>query len=134
MPHMPASSRPWLATAAILLALATLLGAFGSHSLQGRIAPERLDVWRTAVDYHFFHALGLLGLGLLIDRRPQSALLRAAAALVLGGLVLFSGTIYLSVLGAPRWVNFVTPLGGLALMLAWTLAAVAVWRHPRSAS
>ncbi len=131
---MPAPSRNWLAAATVLVALATLLGAFGSHSLQTRITPERLEVWRTAVDYHFFHALGLLGLGLLIDRHPGSGLLRAAAGLVLAGTLVFSGTIYLSVLGAPRWINFVTPLGGLTLMLAWTLAAVAIWRQPRSGS
>lgn len=129
---MPAPSRKWLAAAALLIALATLLGAFGSHSLQGRITPDRLDVWRTAVDYHFFHALGLLGLGLLIDRHPASGLLRTAAGLVLAGLLIFSGTIYLSVLGAPRWINFVTPVGGLMLMLAWALAAVALWRAQRA--
>ena len=129
---MPAPSRKWLAAAALLIALATLLGAFGSHSLQGRITPDRLDVWRTAVDYHFFHALGLLGLGLLIDRHPASGLLRAAAGMVLAGLLIFSGTIYLSVLGAPRWINFVTPLGGLMLMVAWVLAAVALWRAQRA--
>ncbi|HEU4532055.1 MAG TPA: DUF423 domain-containing protein [Steroidobacteraceae bacterium] len=129
---MPAPSRKWLAAAALLIALATLLGAFGSHSLQGRITPDRLDVWRTAVDYHFLHALGLLGLGLLIDRHPASGLLRTAAGLVLAGLLIFSGTIYLSVLGAPRWINFVTPVGGLMLMLAWALAAVALWRAQRA--
>lgn len=132
MKVMPAPSRKWLAAAALLIALATLLGAFGSHSLQGRITPDRLDVWRTAVDYHFFHALGLLGLGLLIDRHPASGLLRTAAGLVLAGLLIFSGTIYLSVLGAPRWINFVTPVGGLMLMLAWALAAVALWRAQRA--
>ena len=132
MKVMPAPSRKWLAAAALLIALATLLGAFGSHSLQGRITPDRLDVWRTAVDYHFFHALGLLGLGLLIDRHPASGVLRTAAGLVLAGLLIFSGTIYLSVLGAPRWINFVTPVGGLMLMLAWALAAVALWRAQRA--
>ena len=124
-----ATARKWIILSALLLGLATMLGAFGSHALQTRVAPERLDVWRVAVDYQFFHALGLFGVALLMQRWPDSGVLRWAAWLMFAGVLLFSGTIYLAVLGAPRWVNMITPVGGLAFMLSWLLIAIAAWRQ-----
>lgn len=124
-----ATAREWIILSALLLGLASLLGAFGSHALEARVAPERLDVWRVAVDYQFFHALGLFGIALLMQRWSDSRLLRWAAWLMLAGVLLFSGTIYLAVLGAPRWVNMLTPVGGLAFMLGWVLTAIAAWRQ-----
>ena len=122
-------ARIWLVVSCLLIALATALGAFGSHALQARVAPERLIVWRTAVDYHFFHALGLFGLGLLMQRWPKVSRLKWPAWLLLSGIVLFSGTLYATILGAPRWLNLVTPLGGLSFMVGWVVLAVLVWRQ-----
>lgn len=124
-----ATARNWIIVSALLLGLATLLGAFGSHALQAHVAPERLEVWRVAVDYQFFHALGLFGIAILMQRWSTSSVLRWAAWLMSAGVLLFSGTIYLSVLGAPRWINMVTPFGGLTFMLAWLITAVAAWRQ-----
>lgn len=124
-----ATARIWIIVSAVLLGLATLLGAFGSHALQARVAPDRLDVWRIAVDYQFFHALGLLGIAVLMQRWSASGVLRWAAWLMFAGVLLFSGTVYLAVLGAPRWINMITPVGGLVFMLAWVLTALAAWRQ-----
>jgi uncharacterized membrane protein YgdD (TMEM256/DUF423 family) len=123
----PASGRV-LAVAGVLLALATACGAFGAHALRGALAPERLHTWETAVRYQFFQALGLLGIGLTL-RVVEAGSLRVAAWLIVIGVVLFSGSLYALSLGAPRAVGALTPLGGLAWIVAWVLFAWAVWRH-----
>ncbi len=116
-----------LAIAGALLALATVFGAFGAHALKSQLAPDRLQVYETAVRYHFFHALGLLGIGLTL-RFVDAALVRWAAMLVLVGIILFSGSLYALTFGAPRIVGPVTPLGGLALIAGWVCFAAGVWR------
>jgi uncharacterized membrane protein YgdD (TMEM256/DUF423 family) len=122
-----------LALAGLLLALATVCGAFGAHSLRAHLAPERLQVWDTAVHYHFFQSLGLLGIGLALRSRDGAAL-RTAALLLACGVVLFSGSLYALALGAPRALGVLTPLGGLAWIAAWLLFAWGAWRGaPRDA-
>ena len=121
------ASRWILATAAVLVALATALGAFGAHALHTRLSPERLQLYETAVRYHFYNALGLLALGVLA-RSLDSAMLRWAAGLLVAGLVLFCGSILALAGGAPRAVGIVTPLGGVALIAGWVLFAISIWR------
>jgi uncharacterized membrane protein YgdD (TMEM256/DUF423 family) len=116
-----------LATAGILLALATVLGAFGAHALKAQLSPDRLQVYETAVRYHFFNALGLLGIGLAL-RFVNVPAVRWATMLVLIGIVLFSGSLYALTFGAPRLVGIVTPFGGLALIMGWICFAAGVWR------
>ena len=117
-----------LAIAGFLLALATISGAVGAHALKAHLAPDQLEIYETAVRYHFFHASGLLGIGLtqrFADTRP----VRWAAVLVLVGVVLFSGSLYAITFGAPRLFAIVTPpLGGLALIAGWISYAVGMWR------
>jgi uncharacterized membrane protein YgdD (TMEM256/DUF423 family) len=115
-----------LAVAGILLALATVSGAFGAHALKAQLSPDRLQVYETAVRYHFFHALGLLGIGLAL-RFIDGAMLRWAAVLVIIGIVLFSGSLYALTFGAPRPFGIVTPFGGLALIAGWICFAAGVW-------
>jgi uncharacterized membrane protein YgdD (TMEM256/DUF423 family) len=119
----------------LLLALATVCGAFGAHALKGQLSAERLQLWETAVRYHFFQALGLLGVGLTLRALEGGAgvartatVLRAAGALIVSGIILFSGSLYALALGAPRALGVLTPLGGLAWIAAWLLFAWGVWR------
>jgi uncharacterized membrane protein YgdD (TMEM256/DUF423 family) len=121
-------ARKTLAVAGALIALATVLGAFGAHALKAHLAQDKLVVYETAVRYHFLHALGLLAIGVLL-RSVDGELLRWSAALVLIGIVLFSGSLYLLTFGAPRFVGVITPLGGLALIAGWMLFAVTMWRQ-----
>jgi uncharacterized membrane protein YgdD (TMEM256/DUF423 family) len=115
-----------LAIAGLLLALATACGAFGAHALKTHLAPDRLQLWETAVRYHFFQALGLLGVGLAL-RSVDAAMLRNAAALIVVGIVLFSGSLYALSLGGPRVLGALTPVGGLAWIAGWLLFAYALW-------
>jgi uncharacterized membrane protein YgdD (TMEM256/DUF423 family) len=116
-----------LGTAGILLALAMVLGAFGAHALKGQLTPDQLHVYETAVMYHFFNALGLLGIGLTL-RFVNRPAVRWAAVLILVGIVLFSCSLYALTFGAPRLVGVVTPFGGLTLMAGWICFAAGVWR------
>jgi uncharacterized membrane protein YgdD (TMEM256/DUF423 family) len=111
-----------LAVAGLLLALATMSGAFGAHALRAHLPAERLQLWDTAVRYHFFHALGLLGVGLTL-RAEDGGALRTAAVLIIVGILLFSGSLYALALGAPRAIGALTPLGGGAWIAAWLLFA-----------
>ena len=121
-------ARKTLAIAGALIALATVLGAFGAHALKSHLSPDKLAVYETAVRYHFIHALGLLVIGVLL-RSADTELLRWSAMLVLVGIILFSGSLYLLTFGAPRLLGVVTPLGGLALIAGWGLFAVTMWRQ-----
>ncbi|HYX73451.1 MAG TPA: DUF423 domain-containing protein [Steroidobacteraceae bacterium] len=127
------SSTRALALAGLLLALATACGAFGAHGLKSQLPPERLQLWDTAVRYHFFQALGLLGIGLtlrVLEPRDGVAAgaLRSAAVLSASGVVLFSGSLYALALGAARGLGVLTPLGGVAWIAAWLLFAWGAWR------
>lgn len=121
------SSGRTLAIAGILLALATVFGAFGAHALKAQLSPDRLQVYETAVRYHFFNALGLIGIGLTL-RFVDALAVRWAAVLVLIGVILFSGSLYALTFGAPRPFGVVTPFGGLALIAGWICFAAGVWR------
>jgi uncharacterized membrane protein YgdD (TMEM256/DUF423 family) len=122
------TSRKFILAAAVLLALATALGAFGAHALRTKLSSARYDSFEIAVTYQFFHALGLLGIGLLL-RQSAGALLRWAGWTMLAGLTLFSGSIYALTFGAPPWFGVVAPLGGLSLIVAWILLAAHAWRE-----
>jgi uncharacterized membrane protein YgdD (TMEM256/DUF423 family) len=117
----------WLAFAGLSLAVATMLGAFGTHALKPRLPPARFESFETGVSYQFFHTLGLLAIAWLRARR-DSAPLRWSARLIVAGIALFCGSIYALTLGAPRALGMVAPLGGASFMLAWLLFAFALWR------
>ena len=121
-------ARKTLAMAGALIALATVLGAFGAHALKSQLSPDKLAVYETAVRYHFIHALGLVVMGVLL-RSIDAKLLRLSATLVLVGIILFSGSLYGLTFGAPHLLGVVTPIGGLALIGGWGLFAVTMWRQ-----
>jgi uncharacterized membrane protein YgdD (TMEM256/DUF423 family) len=124
---MTRDARRLLIAGALLIALATMVGAFGAHALKPRLPGDRYEVLQTAVHYQFFHALGLLAIGLIAEHRP-GRLIHAAGALVLVGVLLFSGSLYAILAGAPSTVGIVTPVGGLCLIAGWLVTAYAIIR------
>ena len=92
-----------------------LLGAFGAHALRALLGEHGMELWHTAVEYHFWHALAL-ALAVISGRGRSGRVATAAFAL---GIVLFCGSLYALALGAPRWVGIITPLGGLAFVAGW---------------
>ena len=108
--------------------LAVAMGAFGAHALKKTLAPDLMAIYETAVNYHFYHALGLLAVGLLALHAPPTALLRGSGILMVVGLLLFSGSLYALALSGIRWLGAITPLGGTSFLLAWLLWVIAVVR------
>lgn len=111
---------------AVLVAVAgasgVISGAFGAHALRGVVDDHALDIWRTAVDYHLWHALAL---GVAVAGGVGRWRV-AAAWLFFAGIVLFSGSLYALALGAPRLIGVVTPFGGLAFIAGWIALAVSM--------
>ena len=122
------TARSVLALAALLMFLAVGCGAFGAHALRGRLAPDMAAVWQTAVQYHAWHALGLLAIGLLLLHWPERSLLAIAAWLLVAGIVLFSGSLYAMALSGVRGLGAITPIGGVAFLAGWLVLAWACWR------
>jgi len=125
---MTAGSKTFLTLGGIAALLAVALGAFGAHALKNRVPPEMIAVWHTGIEYHLFHALGLLAVGLAAAQLPQSALLRWSGWLMLAGILLFSGSLYALALSGQNWLGAITPAGGLAFLAAWAVFVAAVLR------
>lgn len=115
-----------LLLAAINGGVAVALGAFGAHGLRARLEPEQLAVWQTAVLYQLVHAVALLGVGLWLLQQPRPGV-TFAGGLFAAGMLLFSGSLYLLALGAPRWLGPITPLGGLCFLMGWLSLAWVAW-------
>jgi uncharacterized membrane protein YgdD (TMEM256/DUF423 family) len=126
---MPPTAKLFILLGALAGAAGVVLGAFGAHALKARLAPDLLAVWQTAVQYHFWHALGLVAIGVIALSLPASAALKWSGWLMAAGLVLFSGSLYVLALSGARWLGAVTPLGGAAWIVAWVLLAVAVLKN-----
>jgi uncharacterized membrane protein YgdD (TMEM256/DUF423 family) len=109
-------------------ALAVALGAFGAHGLRERVSAQMLATWETAAQYHFFHALALLIVGMLAHQLNETAL-AVPGWVLLAGVTVFSGSLYLLVLTDQRWLGAITPLGGTALIVGWLWLAWSLWRH-----
>jgi len=124
-PRMTQAQRT-MSIAAVSLALATMLGAFGTHALQPVLTERQFSSYQTGVTYQFFHSLGLLAIGVLQRQQGDCVWLARAATLLVIGMVLFAGSIYALTAGAPRWFGMVAPLGGLSLMAGWIVFWVGV--------
>jgi uncharacterized membrane protein YgdD (TMEM256/DUF423 family) len=125
---MTTSAKLFLAAGGLAALAAVALGAFGAHALKARVSAETLAVWHTGVEYHIFHSLGLLAVGLVAAQLPESMLLKWSGWLMLAGIVLFSGSLYALALSGERWLGAITPIGGVAFLGAWALFVIAVLR------
>lgn len=117
-----------LVCGAIAGAVAVVLGAFGAHALRGSLDPHALEIWHTAVEYQFWHALALIATGALA-RDGATASLRAAAIGFAAGIVLFCASLYALALGAPMGFGVVTPIGGVAWIVGWLALAHHAWQR-----
>lgn len=112
---------------ALNAALAVVCGAFGAHGLKARVEASLLETWATASEYHFFHALALLLVGVL-SKQFGAAGIVTAGWILLAGMLVFSGSLYLLVLSGQRWLGAITPLGGTALIIGWVWLAWALYK------
>lgn len=117
--------------ATLLLASSVFLGAYGTHGLyEAGAAVAEVRAWDWANQIHLAHSLGLLAVGLMLRRRPDIVFYKVAGWILIAGIVVFSGTIYMKLLGGPDLAPL-TPYGGMALAVAWLAAAAGAWRDLR---
>ncbi|TKR54069.1 DUF423 domain-containing protein [Allopusillimonas ginsengisoli] len=121
------SDRILVITASLVLLTGVAAGAFGAHGLKRVIDPSMLSVWQTAVLYQLVHGLGLLALAAL-GTRFGSPLLTYAGFFMFAGIVIFSGSLYTLVLSQIKWLGAITPIGGMAFLIAWALVALVAYR------
>jgi uncharacterized membrane protein YgdD (TMEM256/DUF423 family) len=113
--------------ASVNMLLAIGAGAFGAHGLKRVLDPDMLAVWHTAVTYQVIHALGLFIIAVLAFKLT-SPLLIWSTYLMLGGIVLFSGSLYILALTGVRILGMFTPIGGVLFLLSWLLILIAAMR------
>lgn len=121
-------SKLFLTIGGVSMALAVALGAFGAHGLKKILSEEMLSIFETGVKYHFYHAIGLLVVGIIARYLPQSTLLSWTGWLMIAGIVIFSGSLYVLSLSDIRWLGAITPIGGLCFIASWILFAITVWK------
>lgn len=119
----------WIGIAAINMAIAVALGAFGAHGLENIVSAQQLEWWHTATLYLFIHALGLLVVGLLIRLKYTT---QTTAWLLQIGIIIFAGSLYAMTLGAPRWFGAITPIGGVLMIAGWLWLALSTFRLENS--
>lgn len=117
-----------IAIGALLAGVGVAAGAFGAHGLSDILTAERLKVYETAVRYHLLHAVALIIIGML-SSMVSSVQFSVAGYLLLAGIVLFSGSLYLLVLTDTPWLGAVTPLGGVAWIVGWAFLAFGAWKN-----
>lgn len=120
----------WIAISALNLTLAVILGAFGAHGLKSFASAEQLAWWATATDYFFYHALGLLVLGILAKVIPQLPIKLSFICLQIG-IIFFCGSLYLMGLGLPKVFGIITPIGGAMMILGWLVLAWNALKYAR---
>jgi uncharacterized membrane protein YgdD (TMEM256/DUF423 family) len=108
--------------------IAVALGAFGAHGLEGKIPDKYLETWQTAVQYQMFHAVGLLVLGLLAGK-ISSPLINWSGWLMLIGIILFSGSLFVLSVTQIKVLGAITPLGGVSFLVAWVLMIIAAYKY-----
>ena len=114
-------TRFYLLCTAINGFLVVVFGAFGAHALKTRLLPELLDTWQTSVHYQMFHGLALLAVAGMAQAGNSSRALLWSGRLFIAGLVIFCGSLYLLALTGHRFLGAITPVGGVAWLIAWAL-------------
>ncbi|MBC7203339.1 MAG: DUF423 domain-containing protein [Pusillimonas sp.] len=122
------TERQLVIAGALMMLIGVGAGAFGAHGLKRVLSADMLAIWQTAVLYQLVHALGLLLIATL-STRIGGSLPGWSGLIMFAGILLFSGSLYVLALSGVKWLGAITPLGGVAFIVAWALLAIAAWRH-----
>ncbi len=121
--------KTWLIIGACLAGVSVLLGAFGAHGLKTRVSSDDLGIFETAVRYQMYHSLGILFISTLgITKSFPDNILLIPTYLMVAGIIIFSGSLYILVLTNTRWLGAITPIGGGLLIFSWFLLAFNIYR------
>ncbi len=105
--------------------LSIALGAFGAHGLEGKLSEHMMDIYRKAVQYHMMHSLGLILVALLTERLSGTSLINWAGWVMLAGIIIFSGSLYVLSMTGNSALGAITPIGGVAFLISWFLISLA---------
>lgn len=125
---MSISSKLFLLLGSANAMLAVILGAFGAHALKSRLTAEMLAVFQTGVQYHFYHSLGLIAVGLVINQFTTIGLFKWSGWIMFAGILLFSGSLYILAVSNLRWMGAITPIGGISFIIAWLLLFIGIMK------
>jgi len=123
--NLSETSRTFIIIGAIAGFLSVALGAFGAHGLKQSLSSELMAIYQTAVSYQIYHSLALILIALIFQHQ-QNNFIKAAGWIMLAGMLIFSGSLYLLTLTDTRWLGAITPLGGTLLLLSWLLLGLGV--------
>ena len=121
--------KTFLSLGAINAFLCVAFGAFGAHGLKQTLSADMLTIYQTGVQYHFYHAIGLLIVGLVLFHFQKSRLITLSGWLMLVGIILFCASLYVLSLTGMRGLGMIAPFGGVAFLSAWVLLAYGVWKE-----
>lgn len=117
----------WMGLGSLLCGISVALGAFGAHALRSRLSERMLETFEVGVRYQMFHAFALMVLALLATRIELKYFSFIASSFLVG-IILFSGSLYAIVFSSYRSLGMITPLGGVALIIAWLTLAISLFR------
>ena len=117
----------FIVLASLSACLAVVLGAFAAHALKEKLSPDMFNIWEVGVRYHMYHALGLFVVAWVVAHFPESSA-PIAGWFLIGGTVIFSGSLYALSLTGERWIGAITPVGGVCFLIGWVWLAWSVWR------
>lgn len=123
------NTKLYLIAGSALMALAVAFGAFGAHIVQDILSPSRFQVYQTAVEYHFYHALGLLILGSVISKTEISIWMKWSGICFIAGILIFSGSLYMLTLTDTGWLGAITPIGGVTFILGWIFFGIGSYKN-----
>ena len=120
--------KTWIVIGAILVAIAIILGAFGSHVLKTRLSPKDFEIFNTANNYHFLNSLSIITIALLgFSLSPD--IIYKPLIIIFSGTIIFSFSLYLLLFTQIRWLGAITPIGGLCLIVGWFLLAYNISKY-----
>jgi len=123
--------RTFLAWGSVLAMLSVAIGAFGAHLLKPIIDADLLKVYETGVQYQMMHALGLILIAIIIGQWGESTRIRWAGILLISGIVLFSGSLYVLSISGIKVLGAITPLGGICFLAGWLCLILEVLSNNR---
>ena len=113
------------------MAFAVAFGAFGAHIVQDMLTADRFAVYQTGVEYHFYHAIGLLIIGTLALIEKPNRWLTYSSYCMIAGILIFSGSLYILTLTDTGWLGAITPIGGFAFILGWVFLVVGIYQFSK---
>ena len=115
----------------LFAAVGVTAGAFGAHGFKGVLSTDMLAVYETAVRYQMYHSFGLIAVGVLSKLYGEEPRTVIAGWCFVGGIILFSGSLYALTLTDIRWLSAITPIGGVAFILGWAMLGLSFSQSSR---